>query len=119
MYDTLIKSKCPAPRLRASDARLPAGARGPASADNTEKASLEIPDLKTAENAANVELALKLLHGVKGAIVDLNTRLAVVDYDPSLTELPHFLDACKSAGFEANEYRVELRFPKPIKLKGG
>ena len=29
------------------------------------------------------------------------------------------LALCKEAGYEATEYRVESRFPKPIKLKGG
>src|SRR5690242_1134883 len=69
---------------------LPAAACAPAT--GTEKAALEIPDLKTAEHVAAVVSALERLKGVKSAIVDLNTRLAVVDYDPHLTELPHFLD---------------------------
>ena len=53
------------------------------------------------------------------AIIDLNTRLAVVDYDPGRAKLPRLLTACREAGFDASEYRVEAHFPKPIKLKGG
>lgn len=87
--------------------------------DELEKAALEIPDLKTGEQVTSVVSALQRVPGVKSAIIDLNTRLAVVDYDPALTGLPTFLTTCKDAGFEANEYRVEVRFPKPIKLKGG
>lgn len=99
--------------------RLSAGARGPKDADPEEKAALEIPELRSQANAASVVQALQGLRGVKTAVIDLNTHLAVVDYDPRLTELDHFLAACKEAGFEATEYRVENRFPKPIKLKGG
>lgn len=63
--------------------------------------------------------ALKQVPGVRSALIDLNTHLAVVDFDPSAAEMDHFILACKGAGFEATEYRVEARFPKPIKLKGG
>jgi copper chaperone CopZ len=112
----------PAPalkRMARSDQGLSAGARGPAGSSDVEKVSLEIPDLKTAENVAAVTGVLVGVRGVKSAIVDLNTCLAVVDYDPQVTELPVFLSACHKAGFPATEYRVENRFPKPIKLKGG
>lgn len=108
--------KAVAPR---TTSRLSAGARGPKDAEPEEKAALEIPELRSQANAASVVQALQGLRGVKTAVIDLNTHLAVVDYDPRLTELDHFLVACKEAGFEATEYRVENRFPKPIKLKGG
>lgn len=102
-----------------SRTRLSLGAAGPQSKDATEKAALEIPDLRTAQNVSDVIQALKQVPGVRSAVVDLNTHLAVVDYDPSATEMDHFILACKDLGFEAAEYRVEARFPKPIKLKGG
>lgn len=105
--------------MRPDRVRLSAGARGPAGVSSDEKAALEIPDLRTQDNVALVVQALRELKGVKAAVIDLNTHLAVVDYDPRVTELDHFLAACKDAGFEASEYRVESRFPKPIKLKGG
>lgn len=108
-----------APRAHREGPRLCAAARDPAGATSTEKAALEIPDLRTQANVATVVQALQDLKGVKTAIIDLNTHLAVVDYDPQVTELDHFLAACKDAGFDASEYRVESRFPKPIKLKGG
>jgi len=107
------------PRAHKGGPRLCAAARGPEGADSVEKAALEIPDLRTQANVATVVQALQDLKGVKTAIIDLNTHLAVVDYDPRVTELDHFLAACKEAGFDASEYRVESRFPKPIKLKGG
>ena len=104
-------------KVPVAKSRLSAGARGPAT--SIEKAALEIPDLKTNEGVNTVVTALQSLPGVRSAVIDLNTHLAVVDYDPSLTELDRFLGACKEAGYEASEYRVESRFPKPIKLKGG
>jgi len=107
------------PRMAKAGNRLCAGARGPGGADAVEKAALEIPELRTQANVASVIQALQDLKGVKTAVIDLNTHLAVVEYDPRVTELDHFLAACKEAGFDASEYRVENRFPKPIKLKGG
>jgi copper chaperone CopZ len=104
---------------RRGENRLSAGARGPAGIVADEKSALEIPDLQTQADVASVVQALRELKGVKAAVIDLNTHLAVVDYDPRVTELDRFLTACKAAGFEASEYRVESRFPKPIKLKGG
>lgn len=101
------------PRPRRPQPARPAPPREP------EKAALEIPDLKTQDEAAGVTEALQRLKGVQSAVVDLKIRLAVVDYDPALTRLSCFLIACREAGFEASEYRVEDRFPKPIKLKGG
>lgn len=108
-----------APLAAASRRRLSAGAQAPQGAGATEKTALEIPDLRTAQEASHVTLALRHLPGVRSAVIDLNTHLAVVDFDPSATELDHFILACKDAGFDATEYRVEARFPKPIKLKGG
>jgi copper chaperone CopZ len=84
-----------------------------------EKVSLEIRDLKTADEVTRVTGALYRVVGVKTAIIDLRTGLAVVDYDPRQAALPRFLLACQSEGFPASEDRVEQRFPKPIKLKGG
>ncbi len=52
-------------------------------------------------------------------MVDARIGLAVVDYDPRRAKLPQFLTVCRNLGFPAEEYRVENRFPKPIKLKGG
>lgn len=83
------------------------------------KVALEIPDLKSADDVTGVVRALNNLRGVRLAQVDLKTRLAVVDYLPSETGLPRFLEVCRGAGFEATEYRVEDRFPKPVKIKGG
>jgi copper chaperone CopZ len=91
----------------------------PVAASEPCKAALEIPGLKTAEEVAAITRAWRDLPGVSTAIVDLRTRLAVVDYDPSLTNLPAILAVSEGAGLPANEYRVESRFPKPIKLKGG
>lgn len=91
----------------------------PKTAGALEKAALEISDLKTSEHASGVTAALKQVQGVRSAIVDLKTGLAVVDYDPATAEMDHFILACKGAGFDAAEYLVEARFPKPIKLKGG
>jgi copper chaperone CopZ len=101
-----------------SDLRLSSAARGDRK-DPLEKAALEFPDLKTQDDASKVTTSLQQLPGVKSAIIDVRTRLAVVDYDPGMTELSIVLATCKDAGFEANEYHVESRFPKPIKLKGG
>jgi len=84
-----------------------------------EKAALEIPGLRTPAEVAQVTLALQQLPGVQSAVIDLRTRLAVVDFNPRVTQLARVLGACAEVGFEANEYRVENRFPKPIKLKGG
>ena len=84
-----------------------------------EKAALDIPDLKTVENVDAVTTALRRLPGVHSAVIDLKIHLAVVDYNPARTRVAEFLSACREAGFEAEEYRVESRFPKPIKLKGG
>jgi copper chaperone CopZ len=81
--------------------------------------ALEIPDLKTSEHVTTVVAALLKLPGVKSAIIDLNTRLAVVDYQCGVADLPKCLSACVEAGFPATEYHVESRFPKPIKIKGG
>lgn len=103
----------PAPR------RLPAGARGPDAPSGRERTALEISDLKSQQHASTVEAALQQVTGVHSAIVDLKTGLAVVDYDPRTTRLERFILACRGAGFAAAEYRVEDRFPKPIKLKGG
>jgi copper chaperone CopZ len=101
-----------------SGVRLSAAAGG-SQKDCIEKAALEFPELKTQDDAHKVTTSLQQLPGVKSAIIDVRTRLAVVDYDPGKTELSIVLATCKDAGFEANEYHVENRFPKPIKLKGG
>ncbi len=108
----------PARSAASADAGLPAGARAP-HPELYEKAALEIPQLKSADQAGQVTAALQRLKGVQTAIIDANTRLAVVDYDPKLTSLTRILLTCAEAGVTANEYRVELRFPKPVKLKGG
>lgn len=84
-----------------------------------ERSALELPGLESSEHAASVTALLLGLHGVERAVVDARTRLAVVDYNPRLTRLALVLAACRTAGFEACEYRVESRFPRPIKLKGG
>lgn len=84
-----------------------------------EKAALDIPDLKTVANVDAVTAALQRLPGVHSAVVDLKIHLAVVDYDPARVQVAEFLTACRGVGFDAEEYRVESRFPKPIKLKGG
>lgn len=128
---------CPNPLIAASRSRLPARRKSvvnrtskeqialsrpqqrkpvPAS---IEKVALDIPDLKTVENVGAVTAALQRLPGVHSAVIDLKIHLAVVDFNPTRTRLSEFLAACKEAGFEAEEYRVESRFPKPIKLKGG
>lgn len=112
----------PSPRrvpANTPSSRLCSAARGPAGAAPEEKTALEIPEMRDLTNVATVVQALQGIKGVKHAVADLNTHLAVVDYDPRVTELDHFLAACKEAGFDASEYRVESRFPKPIKLKGG
>jgi hypothetical protein len=109
-------AKTPA-RPRKSPPRS-AAARPPA-APEEERISLEIPALRTQEQVAEVVGALVRLRGVQSAIVDLKTCLAVVQFDPALTRLPQFLTACQEAGYPATEYRVEDRFPKPVKLKGG
>ncbi len=84
-----------------------------------EKAALEIPDLRTPVDGAKVTVALQNTLGVCTAVVDVRTRLAVVDYDPRRIRLARLLEVCAGEGFDAHEYRVESRFPKPIKLKGG
>jgi copper chaperone CopZ len=122
-----VSSRRSAPHRPANPAKAPqrtgpklsAGARAPKGADAFEKAALEIPELRSQLAVSTVVEALQRLPGVRSAVVDLNTHLAVVDYNPALTELDHFLGACKDAGYEASEYRVESRFPKPIKIKGG
>lgn len=98
--------------------QLSAAARGGCPSD-PEKAALEIPGLKSREDVDAVVTTLEGLKGVRSAILDLNTHLGVVDYFPDQVALPRLLAACRDAGYEANEYRVEDRFPKPIKLKGG
>lgn len=101
-----------------SGVHLSAAARSPHK-DSIEKAALEFPDLKTQDDAHKLTTSITQLPGVKSAIIDVRTRLAVIDYDRGKTELSIVLATCKDAGFEANEYHVESRFPKPIKLKGG
>lgn len=114
-----VKAPAPRPaRIAPAAPRLSAGARS-ARPDPAEKALLEVPELRSRDGVLLVVDALERLEGVKSAIIDLNTRLAVVDYDPELTTLPRLLVACREAGYEASEYRVENRYPKPIKLKGG
>jgi copper chaperone CopZ len=98
------------------EAALPAAAR---SDSPLQKAPLEVPEVKSEADAAAVVAGISALPGVHSALVDARTRLAVVDFDPRLTDLAAILAACRRAGFEAAEYRVESRFPKPVKLKGG
>ena len=86
---------------------------------SVDKVALDLMDLRGAIAAERVTLALLRIPGVSTAIVDGNTGLAVVDFDPRKAELGKFLLACKDVGFDAAEYRVERRFPKPIKLKSG
>jgi len=97
----------------------PRSAPRPPVAQPVRKVALEIADLKTADQLSVVTSTLSGITGVKSAFVDLNTRLAVVDYDPVRTSPPRILVACAQLGFPASEYRVEQRFPKPIKLKSG
>lgn len=84
-----------------------------------EKAALEFPEMRTPEEGALVTHGLLQVRGISMVIVDARTRLAVVDYDPGRLSMDLVLTACKDLGFAAREYRVENRFPKPIKLKGG
>ena len=88
-------------------------------APEPEIASLEFPRLDTAEQARALVAALQGSRGVQSAVIDVRTRLGVVHFDATATGLERLLRACREAGQEANEYRVESRFPKPIKLKGG
>lgn len=115
------RPKTPARRAPAAEwgAQLSSAARGPARAAEWEKVSLEFKDIAGAEDAATLTSALLGLPGVKSAVVDPKIRLGVVDYDPAVTRLAEFIRVCKSVGIEAAEYRVESRFPKPVKLKGG
>jgi copper chaperone CopZ len=94
-------------------------AQAPRKNSDPEKLCLEIPDLREQSQTRKVTDALSGVKGVSATVVDLNTRLAVVDYDPNVTGLDQFVAACRDAGFAASEYLVEKRFPKPIKLKGG
>ncbi len=84
-----------------------------------EKAALEFPEMRTPEEGALVTHGLLQVRGISMVIVDARTRLAVVDYDPGRLSMDLVLTACKDLGVPAREYRVENRFPKPIKLKGG
>ncbi len=106
------------PAAAPADGDLPSGARAPGR-PSVEKAALEFSDVKSPAHAVTVARALQQVSGVKSAIVDSRTGLGVVDYDPSRTALSGLLAACEAAGFPAEEYHVEKRFPKPIKLKGG
>lgn len=83
------------------------------------KLALEFPDLRDRGEADRATSALLGLRGVSCAIVDARTRLAVVDYNPRDTGLAAITETCRTAGLAVREYRVEDRFPKPIKLKGG
>lgn len=89
------------------------------SAPRVEKVALEISDLQNSANAQSVSSALCEVPGVQSAVIDVRIGLAVVDFDPSRARLPQFLAVCRNLGYPAEEYRVENRFPKPIKLKGG
>lgn len=84
-----------------------------------ETASLEFPSLDTPEQARTLVAALQGSRGVQSAVIDVRTRLGVVHFNAADTGLERLLRTCREAGQEANEYRVESRFPKPVKLKGG
>ena len=115
-----VKRPVPRPtRVAASPRSIVAPKPAPVVEPVVEKVSLEIPDVRTQACVVKVTDALMHVDGVKNAIIDVKTRLGVVDYDPKSTSLPQFLRACADVGYPAEEYLVSKRFPKPIKLKGG
>src|SRR5438067_379953 len=106
----LASPACAGGRPRSVERQVPAPPKAKR-VPHIEKAALEFPSLKSDEDLAAVTSALNGAPGVASAIVDGRTGLAVVDYDSGRTRLERLLTACRDAGFEAHEYRVEERFP--------
>ncbi len=73
------------------------------------KASLSIGGMTCASCVAHVEEALKGVKGVKGAVVNLATGKASVDYDPSRTSLSVMRKAVDEIGYEVVLSTASLR----------
>lgn len=65
--------------------------------------NLLVTGMTCASCAANVERALRALPGVAGAVVNLATGMARVEYSPEVTPVSEIISAVRDLGFEASE----------------
>ncbi|MEX1276609.1 MAG: heavy metal-associated domain-containing protein [Bacteroidota bacterium] len=68
-----------------------------------EKAAINVETAVCDMCSATIETAAEKAEGVKSATVDLETKIAAVEFDPSRTTLAKIEQAIANAGYNANE----------------
>ena len=56
---------------------------------------------------ANIEKALSFTKGVKGANLDVDTKVVTVEYDPSKTTVEKIRLAISKAGYDADDVKAD------------
>ena len=74
-------------------------ATGAAQAAELETATLAIEGMTCATCPLTVRIALERVDGVESAAVDFKTKLAVVTYNPDLTDTAALIQATTDAGY--------------------
>lgn len=72
---------------------------GAAHADELETVTLAVEQMTCATCPLTVRIALERVDGVESAAVDFETKLAVVTFDPSLTDVAALIDATTNVGY--------------------
>lgn len=75
---------------------------GTAHAGELQTVTLEVEEMTCATCPLTVRIALERVDGVESADVDLETKLAVVTFDPDLTDVAALIEATTDAGFPSH-----------------
>ncbi len=74
----------------------------------TKQLTLPVTGMTCANCVATVERSLKKLDGVGGAVVNLSSERATVEFDPSLVALPELISRVERAGYGVASGEVDL-----------
>jgi len=83
-------------------------AKKPAAPSALEHTVIPIAGMTCPDCSAKIEAALRAQPGVAHAAANLNTRVAVVDYDASRTRVQDLIEAIRRAGFKAGTAQARL-----------
>jgi copper chaperone CopZ len=77
----------------------------PQAAVANSEVQIKVPTIQCESCVANVEAALKEVEGVSSTKIDLETKLAQVNFDPAKTNLSAMEKAIAMAGYDANDIK--------------
>lgn len=75
---------------------------------DTKQAILPVTGMTCANCVATVERNIKKLDGVEGAVVNLSSERATVEFDPNLTDLSHVIQRIERAGYGVASGEADL-----------